>query len=192
MRIPFLAAICCALLSLGGCASTPAPKTYQLAPGVVVGQYSVESVSVELGSEITKDTINAAGAQAAAQVIAKRLENGLTFNYRNRMPVSLKIVIDEYVENISTAKLMLVGDSYNISGRAILNDSTGKQVGLFKIKPERKALTAIRCVHIDPQHNCGGLIGIIIEGATPTESIRSNLIEQFVQSTVSELYPTAR
>jgi hypothetical protein len=179
MRIPFLAAICCALLSLGGCASTPAPKTYQLAPGVVVGQYSVESVSVELGSEITKDTINAAGAQAAAQVIAKRLENGLTFNYRNRMPVSLKIVIDEYVENISTAQLMLVGGNYKITGRAILTDADGQQAGTFKITPDGK-------------YNSGGLLGVALEGTTATGSIRADLVERFVTTTVAELYPKPR
>ena len=179
MRFSCLAALCCAVLFLGGCASTPAPKTYQLAPGVVVGQYSVESVSVELGSEITKDAINAAGAQAAAQAIAKRLENGLTFNYRNRLPVSLKIVIDEYVENISTAQLMLVGGNYKITGRAILTDADGQQAGTFKITPDGK-------------YNSGGLLGVALEGTTATESIRADLVERFVTTTVAELYPKPR
>lgn len=179
MRLSCLAAICGTVLLLSGCASGPAPKTYQLAPGVVVGQYSVQSVAIELNPELAKDTLNAAGATAAAQVIATRLENGLTLNYRNRMPVALTVIIDEYVENISTAQLMLVGGSYGISGRAILKDTDGTEVGTFQIKPPRR-------------QNSGGLLGVVAEGATSTESIRNGLVEEFVTSTVKELYPTAR
>ena len=164
------------VVTLGGCASTPAPKTYTLAPGVAVGQYSVAEVAANLSAEIAKDDLNANGAGIAAQLIAKRLENGLTLNYRNRTPVKLTVMLDSYVENISTAQLMLSGGSYKIQGRAVLTDANGDQVGTFQVTPEAKQAS-------------GGLLGVALEGATSTEAIRNDLIERFVTATVAALYP---
>lgn len=163
----------CVCVVLTGCGANK--KNFTLDSGYQRGQYTITSIEAEFAPDAIKGTASEEGGEIALPIINQQLQQIVGQKEQGLPEVTAKVVIDDYVDNISTAQLMLSGGSYLIESNVYLYDSQNKQVGKFEV------LAA-------SEYNSGGLLGIAREGMSETEERREKLIELFVAQVTSALY----
>jgi hypothetical protein len=158
---------------LTGCGANK--KNFTLDSGYQRGEYTITSIEAEFAPDAIKGTASEEGGEIALPIINQQLQQIVGQKEQGLPEVTAKVVIDDYVDNISTAQLMLSGGSYLIESNVYLYDSQNKQVGKFEV------LAA-------SEYNSGGLLGIAIEGMSSEEARRKELIDAFVGQVISTVY----
>jgi hypothetical protein len=158
---------------LTGCGANK--KNFTLDSGYQRGEYTITSIEAEFAPDAIKGTASEEGGEIALPIINQQLQQIVGQKEQGLPEVTAKVIIDDYVDNISTAQLMLVGGSYYIGSTVYLYDIQNNQIGRFEVITTSGG-------------NGGGLLGIAIEGAYDGERKRKELIDTFIGDVISSLY----